>query len=439
MAETQKHLSDEGHVTEVELYTSRMAAQMRPHITEFTALVYDYLAARITELSKETALLELLRASIESNVETIFDALEQRLSPDHLRPPQAAFDYAKTLAQRGISVNALVRAYRLGQQRLLQRVYEVVIADDELPPQLVTAVFQFQVDEVSDYIDWISQKVADHYEVERESWLANRATARETQVRRIIDGDDVDPSSAERILGYGLSARHIGVIAWTPPGTDLTSDQLGRFTAAIRALGQALGTKRPVLIIGRDQNTAWGWISVPDDWSFNSALLAGFADSAATGISGSLAARHGSVQLAIGSAHPLTAGFRLSHQEAVRVQQVSIAGSCDAPLVSHDQWGMSVVSLLAGDLEATRTWARSVLGPIAEDTEANARHRRTLREFLRHDLSYTATAAAMLMHKNSIRYRIEMAEAELGTTVTADRLAIETALCAHHHLIPTEH
>ncbi|MFP3361952.1 hypothetical protein R0K17_32120, partial [Planococcus sp. SIMBA_143] len=76
----------------------RMAAQMRPHITEFTALVYDYLAARITELSKETALLELLRASIESNVETIFDALEQRLSPDHLRPPQAAFDYAKTLA-----------------------------------------------------------------------------------------------------------------------------------------------------------------------------------------------------------------------------------------------------------------------------------------------------------------------------------------------------
>ncbi|MFP3362015.1 hypothetical protein R0K17_32450, partial [Planococcus sp. SIMBA_143] len=76
------------------------------------------------------------------------------------------------------------------------------------------------------------------------------------------------------------------------------------FTAAIRALGQALGTKRPVLIIGRDQNTAWGWISVPDDWSFDSALLAGFADSAATGISRSLAARHGSVQLAIGSAHP---------------------------------------------------------------------------------------------------------------------------------------
>ena len=75
-----------------------------------------------------------------------------------------------------------------------------------------------------------------------------------------------------------------------------------------------------------------------------------------------------------------------------------------------------------------------MLGPLAEDSEANARHRSTLLTFLRHDRSYTATAAAMTMHKNSIRYRVEMAEAMLGMELSSNRLNIEAALYAHSYI-----
>ena len=146
----------------------------------------------------------------------------------------------------------------------------------------------------------------------------------------------------------------------------------------------------------------------------------------------------GSIHLAIGSAHTVSAGFRLSHQEAERVQRVCIAGRAPAELRSHDDPGMAVTSLLAQDVEAARVWVRSVLGPLADDTEANARHRNTLSAFLRHELSYTATATSMTMHKNSIRYRVEMAEAALGVRLTENRLNIESALHAHHYLYGTE-
>ena len=104
------------------------------------------------------------------------------------------------------------------------------------------------------------------------------------------------------------------------------------------------------------------------------------------------------------------------------------------PLRSHDEPGMALVSLLSTDVEAGRDWVRSVLGPLAEDSAANTRHRSTLLAYMLHDLSYTATAAAMSMHKNSIRYRVEMAESILGTDLGSNRLNIEAALYAHSYI-----
>lgn len=409
---------------EVKAHVSRIAAGIGPHTPELTQHIYDYLASKITELGAESTLLDLLSASIEGNVETILHALQHGISSDNLEPPTAAFEYARRLAQRGISVNALVRAYRLGQQRILQSSYDFVVEDEELPAGLMSAVFQHLVDEVSEYIDWISQEVAELYEQERESWLANRTTARESQVRRIIAGENIDTAAAERILGYSLGVRHVAVIAWIHHSAPDTTDQLRRFTTAIRELAGALGSHRSCLIIGRDQDTAWGWVPVPAEWDYEESLRERM---------GCL----GSIHLAIGSAHSSAAGFRLSHQEAERVQRVCLAGRAPAGLRSHDDPGMAVTSLMAHEVESARAWVRSVLGPLADDTEANSRHRGTLLTFLHHDLSYTATATAMTMHKNSIRYRVEMAEAALGSNLTRNRLNVETALHAHNYLFGT--
>ncbi|WP_291792658.1 MULTISPECIES: PucR family transcriptional regulator [Brevibacterium] len=412
------HLGEEA---EVRREIARLAAEMGSHAPRLAQEVHDFLAGRIDEIGGEASLIDLLHASVEGNVETIIHALRHRISLDNLEPPTAAFEYARRLAQRGTSVTALIRAYRLGQQQLLHSAYALVTHDPHLPAHLVSAVYQQLVQEVSEYIDWISERVAEVYEQERESWLANRTNARESQVRRILDGETPDHAEAERILGYPLTGTHVGVIAWLT-GTDPSpSDQLSRFTGAIRGLASGMGRGLATLVSGRDQATAWGWIRVPESWEHT------------TGLEERIRA-HPSVRLAIGSPHAGVAGFRLTHQEALRVQRVCTIGASTNPLASHDDPGMAVTALLSHDLEAARSWVRSVLGGLAEGTEARSRQRETLREFFRHDLSYTATAAAMTMHKNSIRYRVETAEAALGTTLAGRRLDVEAALHAHRLL-----
>jgi len=72
------------------------------------------------------------------------------------------------------------------------------------------------------------------------------------------------------------------------------------------------------------------------------------------------------------------------------------------------------------------TTAAATLGPTGL--------RDTLRLFLRHEGSYTATADTMVMHKNSVKYRTNSAEKAIGKPIRTNRLAIECALTACHWL-----
>jgi hypothetical protein len=86
-----------------------------------THIIRDVLASRIEELQGDSAIIDLLESSISGNVANILHALRHWIPVDNLEPPSAAFEYTRRLAQRGVPVNALVRAYRLGQQHPAER------------------------------------------------------------------------------------------------------------------------------------------------------------------------------------------------------------------------------------------------------------------------------------------------------------------------------
>jgi DNA-binding PucR family transcriptional regulator len=77
---------------------------------------------------------------------------------------------------------------------------------------------------------------------------------------------------------------------------------------------------------------------------------------------------------------------------------------------------------------------RQTLGNLANDDEQHDRLRETLLLFFRHESSYTATAEVIVMHKNSVKYRVSIAEKILGRRLGDDRQAIELALTACHWL-----
>ncbi len=412
-----EHLVRVSHPEAVQHHVAAVADALTERLGEVTHEMSDVLASRVHELDGDPVLLGLMGASIEGNVVNILRGLRHDIDRDRQEPPTAAIEYARRLAQRGVPVNALVRAYRLGQQFLLSQAFETSrrLGGDE---EVRVDAYEVLVTRVFDYIDWISQRVVVVYEDERESWLTSQSNARNAKVHQLLEGPPVDVAAAEEVIGYRLAGHHVAVVAWMPESSGET-DQLSRSTRLIRAFAGEFGNGGTPLVIGCDRATAWGWVPVTSDWAWHPDLASWrWGDEP-------------SPVLAIGGNQSGPEGFRRSHEQALQVHRMaSLGGVRDRVLLSHDDPGAAATALLSQDLDVARTWIRDVLGEMVRDDDAAARMRRTLLTFLRHDMNYTATAETMIMHKNSIKYRLTAAEGVLGHPVTDNRLSVELALNA---------
>ena len=109
---------------------------------------------------------------------------------------------------------------------------------------------------------------------------------------------------------------------------------------------------------------------------------------------------------------------------------VAIAAGLDVTAAGDP--GLAAVALLAQNLAEGQVWVCETLGPLASDTEQDARLRETLRLFLRHELSYKAAAEDLLLHSNSVKYRVQRAVERRGRPIDDDRLDVEIALLMCH-------
>jgi DNA-binding PucR family transcriptional regulator len=92
------------------------------------------------------------------------------------------------------------------------------------------------------------------------------------------------------------------------------------------------------------------------------------------------------------------------------------------------------LALMSGSIELLQAWVTETLGALADDDEHNARLRDTLRIFLQENGSYKTTAERLMLHKNTVQYRVRKAEETLRRPIGPDRLQIELALLASHWL-----
>ncbi len=401
-----------------------VAAALNNTTATLTAGLRDLLSTRIEELAGDAAILDLLGSSIEGNLENILHALRHSISVENLEPPSAAFEYARRLAQRGVPVSALVRAYRLAQQNFLESAFREC-RDRHPDPLMQAASYQRFVTVTFDYIDWISQRIVTVYESERERWLTERNTARVGRVEDLISGLTSDIDAVEAVIGYRLRVPHLGVVLWVHE-TGAQQDQLSRFTRTVTTMAEKLGSGRSPLVIPRDRASAWAWIPVADGFTPDIATVRPLLDDAAG---------PPLPQVALGAVHSGLDGFRRTHLEAIQAQRVAMVRDDPThPVTGFHEPGLNVAALFALDLDVTRRWVHEMLGDLARADEQYERLRETLLIFFRHDSSYTATAEAMLMHKNSVKYRIAGAEKVLGRAIRDDRQAIELAVTACHWL-----
>jgi hypothetical protein len=101
--------------TRVAQLVASVGAALNADLAGLTQQIHLRLSTEIEELKGDERILQLLASSIEGNVDTILHMFQHGIGIDRVEPPSAAVEYSRRLAQRGVPVNALVRAVRGGQ------------------------------------------------------------------------------------------------------------------------------------------------------------------------------------------------------------------------------------------------------------------------------------------------------------------------------------
>jgi hypothetical protein len=224
----------------------------------------------------------------------------------------------------------------------------------------------------------------------------------------------------EATLGYRLRQYHVGVVCWTDEAAAV--DNITRLEHAIgRVAGKAVGGGEPVFL-PRDESSAWAWLPLGIRDKFDAV--------------GATAGADPDIHFAFGDAAKGTTGFRLTHQQAIAAQAVALAAaSPPARVVAFSE--VAPVAMMLGSSDLLRAWVLSTLADLAIDDEYHARLRDTLLIFLQTGGSYKTTAERLVLHKNTVQYRIRRAEESLGRPVGENQHDVELALRACHWLGPS--
>ncbi len=233
---------------------SRTAAALTGEMTGLADHLVERMLHEIPELDGDPALTDLLRVSVADNIRL---AMERFSSGERrAETPASALAYARRLAQRGVPVSALLRAYRLGQAECQQLMIEAFARDTDDPAAIVAATVEFSAATFA-YIDGISEQVVQAHADERRQWLQGQPAARTAQVTTVLAGDALEVGQAERLLGYELGQTHLGLVGWCDTGHDADLER------EVRRVAVDLGCHREPLVVAPDAATVWAWLPLP--------------------------------------------------------------------------------------------------------------------------------------------------------------------------------
>ncbi|MGP8304262.1 PucR family transcriptional regulator [Streptomyces inhibens] len=398
---------------------SVVAENVGSHLPEVSRDIGEYVIAEIPELRGDATVIKILQASVAENVATLLHIFENGISLDKIEGPAAALEYARRLAQRGIPLNAMVRAYRIGHWRFLQWCLDELNrqdADEDVSTETNRRMLQVSFG----YIDRVTEHVIVVYRQERDHWLLSQTAARAARVRDILAEKDIDLNWAEPALGYRLRQNHLGLVAWLPTLTG-EGEGLARLHRITDEIAQKLGCPARPLFVPRDAILSWAWVPLGSHSAVSWKQVSNVVERSDP-----------SLRVCAGGVGYGIEGFRTTHQQALRTQELAEAAS-PAPQFTNFSH-VAPIALMATNIDDMRAWVWGVLGPLAVDDENSARLRETAQIFLDTGCSYTATGSAQILHKNTVQYRIRKAEEIMGHPVQKGHTDLEVALRAVQYL-----
>ena len=382
-----------------------------------TETIVAAVGTELPDLVQDARTRELFHATVLDNVLAALRAISSggQGVTDYAAPP-VALDFARRLAQQGVPLTTMLRAYRLGQAALVQHVMAEIAAHG-LPGDQVAAASMALSSFGFTFIDTVSEQVVVAYQVERDAWLRQRNATRLAKVRAVLAGQLTEPAEIEKALGFGLGGRLIGAVVWTDQES-ADGDRIANLEKQVAALAAALGAApRAVLTVAPDDATLWAWFPLTANVEVD-AVVSRLAEHTPT------------MRAALGAVASGVDGFRVTHQQARQAQALATFADTSTvqPVLATAQLGP--LALVASDVAGVRAWVHEVLGALADDDEAAARLRETVWAYLSSGSSPNSAAAELHLHKNTIQYRIRKAEEARGRPFDDGRLDVEVALLA---------
>lgn len=207
---------------DVDVVVGDVARRIKGDLTELTPEMTGMFVEVIPQFRQDDAVRRLMVASTASNLNAISDMLTLGISLDDITVPPAAAEYARRFAQHGLSLEALLRAYRLGEHMYLQWALRDLERLDLAVGEALAATTRI-ANLVNGYIDQVIEGLIEIYETERQQWDRRSDAARAAQIRAVLETEGLDGRTAEEMLGVSLRGWHIAAIAWVEAdGLDAT-------------------------------------------------------------------------------------------------------------------------------------------------------------------------------------------------------------------------
>jgi DNA-binding PucR family transcriptional regulator len=139
------------------------------------------------------------------------------------------------------------------------------------------------------------------------------------------------------------------------------------------------------------------------------------------------------VRVALGIVRPGLDGFHRSTRAAARAKALALSAGAGAPkVVAFTR--VAPVALLADEPRELADFVFDTLGDLAVDDRRRELLRETLRVFLATNRSYAATADQLMVHRNTVHYRVQRAVDHYHLDLEANAFDLHFALtiCRWH-------
>lgn len=400
------------------------AAAAEDRVADFVDMVDRAILEDIPELAEDAVLIGELHASTRSQFRAFLNLLDHE-QMDVALPPQATA-LALSIARRGLDLRVLLKIYRVAQDSVWLFFTQVADAIPEDGPDHAE-VLKYLWGRGGRWINEAVEQLITVYMAERDALQQGKLARRASAIEALLRGDTLSVDDTSDILGHPLRDHQTAVVLWVDD--DVPDPGAAEIDAAGLQIAKALGGPRP-LVHKAGNREHWLWFatrSEPD--------LASVRD-----LASELTRRTPGVHLAVGRSTRGTIGFCRSHREAVRAQRHAVSGGGNAPCVTRYA-DVELECLLGGDPLGAAELVRREVGGLLRRDDALEKVRETVATFLRAGGNVEQTASALIVHKNTIRYRIAQAETLIGHPLTERRTEMDLALrylAAHPELLTSD-